>query len=453
MTMKLFPPQEEITLYETGFPAKDILERRHVGKQLSDLLEKIEDPLVVALEGPWGCGKTYFLKRWVGAHTLENGGKATTIYFDAFANDFLDDPLIALIGAIGDRLPKAEAGMTLKKVAMKLATPVSRIGISLVTAGISELVGPVLEATLAASSEEAEKAAEAFWKREDGRKEAMSQFRTALTTLTKESKKGADDGKPLIIVVDELDRCRPDYALSILEVIKHFFSVPHVHFVLGINLEALEQSVKARYGSGINASNYLKRFISISMVLPDFVFSEEKRHASIIYFAHYAEKMNIDQKIASETRRHIELITLANEVSLRDIDKILTRIALIPAENRLLVDGNGYITITISLIILQILDKNLYDVAIKRNIPLDKINDFYSASKCNEIDDKYRYGSHINILSHITDIWGELLTNNNKNEIGNHINRGYFGLLPSQSPGYALETINKNFLSTFSVND
>lgn len=86
--MRLHPKQKNVDVYHEGFGEDDLLQRRGAGKQLSDLLERVDDPIVLALDGPWGSGKSFFLKRWVGAHTIENGGKATTVYFDAFAHDF-----------------------------------------------------------------------------------------------------------------------------------------------------------------------------------------------------------------------------------------------------------------------------------------------------------------------------------------------------------------------------
>ncbi|WP_190238221.1 P-loop NTPase fold protein [Cereibacter johrii] len=85
--MHLFPQEQEVELYQTGFGEEDQFNRQSSSKSLSELVERIEDPLVIALDGPWGTGKSYFLKRWVGAHKNENGGRATTVYFDAFAND------------------------------------------------------------------------------------------------------------------------------------------------------------------------------------------------------------------------------------------------------------------------------------------------------------------------------------------------------------------------------
>lgn len=450
--MKLFPPQEEITLYETGFPGDDILERRDVGKQLSDLLEKIEDPLVVALDGPWGCGKTYFLKRWVGAHTIENGGKATTIYFDAFANDFLDDPLIALIGAIGDRLPKDKTSPIWKKIrnaTAKLATPASRIGLSVATAGLSELTGPVLDAALAASGKEVERAIDAFWKREDGRKGAMTQFRENLTKLTKESEKGANDGKPLIIVVDELDRCRPDYALSILEVIKHFFSVPHVHFVLGVNLEALEQSVKARYGSGINAYDYLKRFISLSMQLPDFVFSGAKTRASVKYFRSCANSMGINKDIICDAAEHINVISESNDVSLRSIEKILIGISLLPKKDEYNKLQKGYKNIILSLIMFKAIDNNLYIESVSNKITIDHIFDFYGKN----IDVLINTETYNNNPYIICRSWDIIIGNKNKTSEDLNDLMQFFDCHSYRERNMILESIEKTFFKTFSVQD
>lgn len=60
---KLFLPDPEICLYKDGFGQNDILDRAKTGTQMSDLLERISDPLVIALDGKWGTGKTHFLKR------------------------------------------------------------------------------------------------------------------------------------------------------------------------------------------------------------------------------------------------------------------------------------------------------------------------------------------------------------------------------------------------------
>ena len=66
---------------------------------------------------------------------------------------------------------------------------------------------------------------------------------------------------PLVFIVDELDRCRPDFALDVLECLKHFFETEKNHFVLGVNLSALEKSVVTIYGGDLGGRGYLARFI------------------------------------------------------------------------------------------------------------------------------------------------------------------------------------------------
>ncbi len=377
--MKLFPPQDTCTIYKTGFGTDDILGRAETGKRLSDLLERIEDPVVVALDGRWGSGKSHFLKRWVGAHTLENDGRATVVYFDAFANDFLDDPLIGLTGAIAERLPEREAKLTekVKSAAFKLARPLLRIGASAATAGATEWAGPVLDEAIKAGHKEAETAAEVFWRREDGRKAAMQQFHDSLMQLTAASAKDEGDGKPLIVVIDELDRCRPDYALAMLETVKHFFAVPRVHFVLGVNLEALEHMVRARYGAGIDAGDYLKRFISLTMHLPEEVAGPQPVNAAFRYIEVTSQQMGIARELCETINQHIQLLAKTIPISLRDVEKILTRLVLLPLPKQLERFPAGKLDLILSLVLFQVLRPALYQGAMMRTLKIRDIETFY----------------------------------------------------------------------------
>jgi hypothetical protein len=69
-------------------------------------------------------------------------------------------------------------------------------------------------------------------------------------------------------MIDELDRCKPTYAVSSLERLKHLFSVPGVVFVLALDSEQLGHSIRAVYGSGMDAEGYLRRFIDYEFELP-----------------------------------------------------------------------------------------------------------------------------------------------------------------------------------------
>lgn len=409
--MKLFPPDPEINLYEVGFGTDDPFNRIGTSKSLSELVERIEDPLVIALDGGWGSGKTWFLKRWVGAHRPENDGRATAVYFDAFAHDFMDDPLIALTGVIGDRLPKREESKVWNKVKMaaaKLAKPAARIGLAVATGGITELAGPVVDVAAEATSKEIEAAAESFWKREDGKRAAMQQLRAALIELTMTEAEADDDPVPLVVVVDELDRCRPDYALALLEVIKHFFSVPNVHFVLGVSLEALGHSVRARYGSGIDAERYLRKFISVSLRLPDQTNDHDATPLARAYFKHTASRMGIEPRVIETFDRHLSMLVLTHTLTMRDMNQLLSRLALLNPEI-FARWAFGWHEILTSMLMFRSIVPGLESAALDGTLTVAEVKKFYGIrdETLNE-EDRSNYNHPAWIVS---GLWEYVITN------------------------------------------
>ena len=103
--MRLTPPEPDFTPGDKGFDDKDatglrydLPGRKAVGRRLSDLVEHIEEPLVIALDGDWGSGKSHFLRLWTGAHRKENEGRARVIYCDALNMIILMARSLALTG-------------------------------------------------------------------------------------------------------------------------------------------------------------------------------------------------------------------------------------------------------------------------------------------------------------------------------------------------------------------
>ncbi len=372
--MKLYPEDQEVVLYETGF-ATDLLQRQPLSEHLSSLVEKLENPTVLALDDKWGSGKSYFLKRWVGAHAIENEGSATTVYFDAFEHDFLSDPLVSLMSVIGDRLSK-EQGSSVKEwksVATKIAKPAFGIALSLATFGAKQQLDELGDAIVDAVSNEAKKVSEQLWQEEKERKEAVSSFKELLSNMTK------DGGGSIVIVIDELDRCRPDYALSILEIIKHFFAVPKVHFILGVNGEALENSVKARYGSDIDAEGYLRKFINVSFSLPRVMGASSGEKTVTKYCRQLIDDMGTPQKISNRCVNLLSHISGQSHVSLRDVGKIFSKLALLPDEATNEKLPGGWTDITCLLVVTSVLNPKLHSKLVASEVSCDEIRDFIGA--------------------------------------------------------------------------
>ena len=96
---------------------------------------------------------------------------------------------------------------------------------------------------------------------------SVTQFRTVLRD-TAVALSEANGNRPLMVMIDELDRCRPSYAVELLEVAKHLFSVDRIVFVLAVNCDQLAHSVKALYGNDFDADGYLRRFFDVDFKLP-----------------------------------------------------------------------------------------------------------------------------------------------------------------------------------------
>jgi hypothetical protein len=391
--MKLFPPQPNIELYRNGFDGRDLLDRKRVGAYLSDLIERVEDPLVIAIDGQWGSGKSFFLKCWVGAHKNENAGTATTVYFDAFENDFLDDPLISLTSAVSQRIASVgkspKAWDKARRAAATMWRPSARVALSVATAGISEIVGAVADAGLAKAQQEAEKHVDALWKREAGHKAAMIDFKQALQDLTAPSADG--QATKLVIAVDELDRCRPDYALTVLETIKHFFNVQNVHFILGANMDELSNSVRARYGQGTRADLYLQKFISITLNLPNSVGEQhEQRHVAIGYFDNMAKIMEINESLKEKLKKHLIRQSIDFNLTLRAAEKVLTQAALVPqSDNAFSNLYQGYQWLVSGIVIMKSLFPEAYRDLSAGALNIDKARKIFSTGGSVNKDNDY----------------------------------------------------------------
>ncbi|PEN07887.1 hypothetical protein CRI93_05425 [Longimonas halophila] len=255
----------------------DKLDREPTADFLTDLLCSAEGPYVMSLNAPWGTGKTTFVKMW--KQKLINDGYSA-LYFNAWENDFADDPLIAFIDAIDVLVDEQSGGSkteALKDAGGKILKQVAPLGLHLLTAGVlsgnefDDGFGELLADQKDNIANALIQGGGDLVKAHQQKKGAIEAFRHELQTFVEElqDNAGEDEHAPLFFFVDELDRCRPDFAVELLERIKHLFNVPGIIFILVTNPDQLRHSVKAMYGQGMNAKGYLRRFVDLDYTLPD----------------------------------------------------------------------------------------------------------------------------------------------------------------------------------------
>ncbi|WP_170157851.1 KAP family P-loop NTPase fold protein [Litoreibacter meonggei] len=338
---------DQNSISKSTFSKNDVLGRSEFAKRLTDLVDNAEQPLVLALDGNWGSGKTTFLHMWKNAHETDFEGVSKLVFFDAFEHDFLDDPLTSLVYRIIDQRKgygKSSSLTKLKTATKAIVKPVARIGLAIASYGATELAGAAVDEAIKATAKEVDNKIGSLWEGNETKIKAMETFKEALSELVS----GKDGEEPkLTIIIDELDRCRPDYALLLLEHIKHFFDQPRIHFILGVNLSMLENAVTARYGAGIDATQYLKKFINVTSNIESSNYQRHEKNSNPKkYLEKCCEKYDIPSDIKELTSRRIGELTREKYVSLRDIDQLCFALSLLPSNISDMYHGYQEISVT-----------------------------------------------------------------------------------------------------------
>jgi len=344
--MKIVTPPLVIDNTE-GFK-QDILERKGFGESLLNLIENSEDELVISLDGRWGEGKTTFVKMWQG---LLSEKDIPNIYIDSFANDYIEDAFISIAGSITsyaeDNIKKSkdkkikEFKSTAKNVGVQLLSWTAKIGLKAVTLGAvkdSDIEG-LKEIKYDIAKDVSSVAGDFVCERLSSHAkdiQLLELFKKSLSELSVNL--SSESNKPLVIIIDELDRCKPTYAVEIIEKIKHLFSVKNVVFVLVMHKEQLEEAVKSVYGVNIDARTYLQKFINIETILPKRIgethTNDVKTYSQKLYDAHELETWGDRQHLIDS----IGLLAEHFNLSLRQLERVYTIISLFyaaSAENKI----------------------------------------------------------------------------------------------------------------------
>lgn len=304
------------------------LDRKQYATTLTQLVNNYASGFVLAIDNKWGTGKTTFVKMWQQQLEL-NGNK--TLYFNAWENDHESDPLVALIAllkTLSSKKSEKSLGELIKKgsVLTKIMLP------GLIKGLISRCIDDeTLKEVLNEINESSKDLLNEEINNFNSRKQSLIDFKEELTKYINVS---AGD-KPIVVIIDELDRCRPSYAVEVLEKMKHFFSVPKIVFVLAIDKIQLGNAIRGVYGSDrIDSDEYLRRFIDIEYTIP-----EPDPRSFTVYLYNYFEfdlffthperiqygELNRDKKYFIDMA--IQLFKL-KELSLRQQEKIMAHTKL-----------------------------------------------------------------------------------------------------------------------------
>ncbi len=365
--MRLRAPPPDL---ETFDPASIEAGDEDLARRLSSLVRNLEHGSVAIFDGRWGVGKSTFVRRWLSQLNREG---VPSIYVDAFAFDYLESPFVAIAGAFSKAVEDAnkldhptyksfvkaasKVGKAIGGTAAKIAVKAATLGVI----GAAEIDGlaDVKEALADAASERAEEAVkeliEEHSKKErevSSLKEQLAKFPTLLSNVNQETSKNR-----LVVVIDELDRCRPDFALGMVESIKHFFGAPNVHFVIVTNRKHLILSVIHKYGTFETADEYLRKFYDYQIIY-------EQNYSTIgpsqirSGIRRIANALLNDVSEREDIVGYLEAAAIAHRLTLRDIENVFANLSLAYAALRSNEFRPAFVITMLAL--LKTIDPNLY---------------------------------------------------------------------------------------------
>lgn len=317
--------------------AEDTLNRKPAAEAIVNLLKNTAgEHYVIGLNAVWGQGKTTFL-RMLQQHL--NNNDINCLLVNAWKNDFSQQPMLTLLSDFNEAINSWRQASGLSKTpesiirfgknASNVLKAVAPAVVRISTGGIvgDETIGKLVSSLAEESTKEA-------LEQHQKARESIDVFKENLANIAKEMGKVGEGKKPrpLVVLVDEIDRCRPDFAVNYLECIKHFFNVPNVVFIVATDREQLGHSLRTLYGAGMDVDGYLRRFVNLEFNLPT---PDRKRFGYALI-----RKFELEEKLSSfisqeegdageQLKELFVFLAEATDMSLRDMEKAATLIALV----------------------------------------------------------------------------------------------------------------------------
>lgn len=306
----------------------DILNRQEILDQLMKLLNTVSDSrgsVSFALNGAWGVGKTFVLNRLMKQLLdYQDGEKFFVFHYNCWQYDYYEEPLIAIVAAMLDSVDKenhlfsqslreqAQKGLdfakpVLKKIAKDFIQ--KKVGVD-----ITDLITFFNDYAETVEGVEKQKADANEYDKYYSFKKAIQSARDGLEELAKE--------RTVVVVVDELDRCLPDYAIKVMERLHHLFGgVSNCAVILAVDKMQLDRTIQQIFGDKTDTSKYLRKFINFELELNAGRISGQfcEKYAS------YVEKF---ENILSETEFDFEAFfsALFAGVDARTQERVMERI-------------------------------------------------------------------------------------------------------------------------------
>lgn len=306
---------------------QDLLGRHAEIENLSPVLLNAQSPLVFAIDAPWGGGKTTFFRLWQCYLSYEN---KVSLYLNAWESDFAEDPLLPMLSVLDRWLSDQSNTPAVRNAWEKAKTYAPSIIKSTAVAAAKAATFGALDLDKEYEKLASELAGGSVSSLVDSfniKQKSLERFKVQLSKALDALPEGQEN---LILFIDELDRCKPTYAIEVLERIKHLFDVDRLVFVLAINRDQLSKSFQGVYGPAFDGSHYLRRFIDLdyrlNLVDVGAYINARIRQPDILDYFNSRHSERDDYEYGAKV---LSFLAIRFKFTLRDIDQLVTRLRLI----------------------------------------------------------------------------------------------------------------------------
>ncbi|MDY4383885.1 KAP family P-loop NTPase fold protein [Pectobacterium brasiliense] len=353
----------------------DSLDRQKYAEYLYFYLkEQGNKNTVINLNAEWGSGKTYFIKRLYSSLNKHH----PCIYIDAWKQDFSDDAFLTLFSSLINQIEFYSGNLDRKLI--RASESIGRFTKGIVPEVISGLLKKY--AGLEDISDIAKTASTLMLEQHNEKLKAIAKLKKELSFWADLSfKKGYNS--PVFIFIDELDRCRPDYSISLLEIVKHIFSVDKFIFIIATDTNQLQHSIKNVYGNEFDANLYLSRFFHrrFSLHAPDLekitlenIKERLTEHFDKIKINSYPKPTNIE-RFSYNCSSILKAFNLNIRDSKKNLDRLLDILILSKINKKI-----DY-TMLFILMIIHDIDIDLFNLITDRSLRKNPIPDMILENK------------------------------------------------------------------------
>ena len=233
------------------------------------------DSYVIALDSAWGTGKSYFIDLLTQSATDDT---LRIVKYNAWKNDYCENAFEPLIYDIltSDCLSFSMENEADAENVQKMISHIGKIGLvmgkQLLFSATKDKLGIDVEKAFA-EVKSTDNPFKNFLLRQsqelaeiNNERESFEKFKQFLAQSTSYLK---DSNQKLVVIIDELDRCKPTFAIQTLEVVKHLFDIENVVFLFAVDIQQLSHSISSVYGQGFDSVGYLCRFFDYIAKMPE----------------------------------------------------------------------------------------------------------------------------------------------------------------------------------------